>query len=251
MTTTLLIDGDIYVYQAAVCHEYVTQWDPWLWTRHADFQPAAAQLDELIDTVVEELEADDCIIALSDDTNFRRELYPDVYKFKRQATPKPVIYQPLRSYLHETRTVFQRARLEGDDVLGILATHPKLVAGRKIIVSIDKDFNTIPCEWYRPGDGLLRTSLRQADHYHMRQTLMGDTVDGYKGCPGVGSITAEKMLGTMGTYEEMWPVVLGAFEKKKLGVEVAMMNARLARILRAEDYDISTKEIKLWDPPEV
>jgi hypothetical protein len=66
VTTTLLIDGDIYVYQASVCHEYVTQWDAWLWTRHADFQPAAAQLDAAIDEVMEEWNSTPTCISSTD-----------------------------------------------------------------------------------------------------------------------------------------------------------------------------------------
>jgi DNA polymerase-1 len=40
--------------------------------------------------------------------------------------------------------------------------------------------------------------------------------------------------------------VLDAFESKGLGEEVAIENARLARILRDGEYNFETKEVKLW-----
>jgi DNA polymerase-1 len=96
----------------------------------------------------------------------------------------------------------------------------------------------------------------EADAYHMEQTLTGDAVDGYKGCPGVGPANAARIIGyaLVGTPEEkqrwtMWAGVLRAFEAKKLTLEDALVQARVARICRHTDYDYQRKEVKLWEPP--
>ena len=63
-------------------------------------------------------------------------------------------------------------------------------------------------------------------------------------------MTAKKLFdGIPRDYGHLWPVVAGAFEKAGFGEAEAVTQARLARILRAEDWDFNTKEVKLWTPP--
>jgi DNA polymerase-1 len=89
----------------------------------------------------------------------------------------------------------------------------------------------------------------EADYWHMFQTLTGDAVDGYKGCPGMGPVGAQKLLSDgMAMEDGMWPMVVKAYEKKNLTEEDALRNARLARILRWDDWDRKKKEPILWTP---
>ena len=82
----------------------------------------------------------------------------------------------------------------------------------------------------------------------MYQTLVGDTVDGYSGCKGIGDKTARKILGEVGEHSlsEMWQAVINTYKSKGYTEDDAFLNARMARILRAEDYDFKNKEVKLW-----
>lgn len=82
----------------------------------------------------------------------------------------------------------------------------------------------------------------------MYQTLVGDTVDGYSGCKGIGDKTARKILGEVGEHSlsEMWQAVINTYKSKGYTEDDALLNARMARILRAEDYDFKNKEVKLW-----
>jgi DNA polymerase-1 len=131
-------------------------------------------------------------------------------------------------------------RLEADDVCGIMATEdPTFVA-----VSGDKDFGTLPITWYN----MLRDEMRsvtpeEADKFHLIQTLAGDPTDGYMGVKGIGTKTAEKILEKDG-YN--WETVVATYEKAGLTEDDALVTARLARILRASDYD--GVDIKLWTP---
>ncbi len=260
-TRTVLIDGDTLVYEAASSHEFETQWDWDLWTLHAHLEPAITQLDAALTEIADKLKASRVIVALSDDARWRPGVL-DTYKAKRSKTRKPITYRALREYLHETREVFQISTLEGDDVLGILATHPSLVEGDKVIVSIDKDLLTIPAlnvnyKRAREKDDWipLAVSEAQADYNHLMQTLTGDVTDNYAGCPGVGPVGASKLLqphwaGRNFDVVAAWKTVVAAFVKAGVGRHAALQNARVARICRYGDYNYQKTEVILWEPPD-
>lgn len=258
---TLLIDGDTLIFEAAAANEYDAQWDEWLWTRHGDLNAARAQLDGSLAEIKEKLNGDRMIIALSDVERWRPKVM-ETYKGNRKER-KPTTYGPLREYCHEKYEVFQRPTLEGDDVLGILATHPKLVPGPKVVVSIDKDLKTIPghhlnyahAREIEDWESMIRHQREpEADYFHLFQTLTGDRSDGYPGCPKVGAVNAERLLmpclGDDGTFSVIngWKIVVEAYRKQGLGEEIALQNARVARICRHTDYDFKKKEVILWQP---
>lgn len=257
MQTVALIDADILVYQVATQVERPIDWGDDLWTLHSDFGEAVSEMNSRIKQIQEDLKADKLVFALScaDGKYFRKELYSK-YKLNRKSTRKPLVWKPLRGWAHENHQVSERTGLEGDDCLGILAT--KLWPGtNRIIVSIDKDFKTIPCTYYNlKSRETKEISAAEADYWFITQTLTGDTTDGYPGCPGVGPKSAEKVLEPCWSKDRKtfdlvmaWGLVLQEYKKKGLGEGVALQQARMARILRASDYDFSTKQVKLWEPP--
>jgi len=263
----LLIDGDTLIYEATAATEYETQWEPWLWTLHGNLDEAIAHLDNALKEIQQHLDADECMIALSDEQRWRPQVMP-TYKSNRKGR-KPTTYKPLREYVHEKYNVYQRPMLEGDDVLGVLVTHPKLVPGEKIVVSLDKDMKSLPgrhlnymhARGEEDWEPFIRTvTVAEADYFHMLQTLTGDATDGYKGCPGMGPVSAAKLLdGLWGRADEgpffpvilVWPHVVEAYRKKGLGEEIALQNARVARICRWKDYNYDKKEVILWTPPSL
>jgi DNA polymerase-1 len=154
--------------------------------------------------------------------------------------------------------------LEADDVMGILSTWKGYLPNHeKIIVSSDKDMATIPgLHFNHDKDNEPRfITQQQADYTHLRQTLTGDTCDGYKGCPGVGPVRADRFLasptassantssaGSAAKDVRLWDRVVSVFNSKGLTEADALVQARLARILRAEDYDFVNQTVKLWTP---
>jgi len=81
----------------------------------------------------------------------------------------------------------------------------------------------------------------------MIQTLTGDTVDGYSGVPKVGAVTANKMLTDKDMpVEDMWKIVVKAYEKAGMEEQDALQQARVARILRHGAHNRKTGEVKLW-----
>lgn len=163
----------------------------------------------------------------------------------------------LREIAGEKYDVAVMPTLEGDDVIGIMATGK--AAPVYVICSIDKDLKTIPGSHYNFGSNeFFEVTREEADYWHMIQTLTGDTTDGYSGCPGVGIKTAEKILQTAkgeapwSSLENLngmyWQAVVKAYAKAGFGEEEALVQARVARILRFDDYDFASKQVKLWTP---
>ena len=239
---TIMIDGDMIIYRAAFSSEVETKWDDNTWTLHSSEAEATAKVDELVETIMKKLKATDYITCISSKTNFRKELYPD-YKSNRSAKRKPLCIKALTDYMYDYHNGLIVDNLEADDLIGILCTrNPK----ETIAVSGDKDFGTLPITWYNHlKDEITKTGIRKANRFHLIQTLTGDAVDGYKGLKGVGIKTAEKILDKNGAT---WRTVVNEYKKHDLTEDDALLTARLAYILRKQNYNLETKEIKLWKP---
>lgn len=243
MNPTIYIDGDIVAYQQSFLAEQSTDWGNDFWTLHADVREAQKRTDVFISDLKSSLNSDSIIIAVSHSKNFRKEILPS-YKEHRKKMRKPVALNAVREHLVHTYKAISFPNIEADDVLSILSTE-----NNGIIASIDKDFKSVPSKYYnwnKPEDGVVSVSEAEANKAFMTQALTGDIADNYSGCPGIGEKKAEKLLDGLGTIEEMWEVVKKAFEKAGFGVEEALVQARLARILRVGEYNKTTGEVKLW-----
>lgn len=198
-----------------------------------------------IEALKKSLKADEVVIALSDpEANWRKEIYP-AYKANRKEKRKPELLSAMRDLLRETYKTWERPSLEADDVLGILSTANigSLRGYRKIIVSDDKDFLTVPGWLFRKGM-LIQVDEVSADRHHLVQTLTGDPVDGYPGCRGIGPQRAKKILD----LEHSWEAVVAAYEAAGSDEETALTMARVARICRASEYNFTERKVKLWQP---
>ena len=245
---TLLIDSDIFIYRAANRAQSKFDWGEGA-AIHCDEAVAMLDLTKQVLDIQETL-GGDVLMALGATNNWRKEVLPD-YKANRKPEDKPQLLTFLREFVTKTWDVWTRPTLEADDVLGILSTAPDIVKGEKIIVSIDKDFQSIPGLLYNPDKserGVQKIGHDQADYYHAYQTLIGDSTDNYKGCPGIGPKKATAILGPI-TKAEYWPAIVKAFEDKELTEADALVQARVARICRNQDYDRQKKQVILWRPP--
>lgn len=199
----------------------------------------------------------DLVVTLSDYSKpcFRYSIDP-TYKGNRKETRKPLCFWDVRRRLEDEYECIMFPGLEADDVMGILATKPG--PDDKIIVSRDKDMKTIPGKLWNGMDFKFITEA-DADYYHLYQTLIGDTADGYKGCPGIGPKKAEALLTKKGNADcgdpgccqdnpTLWDRVVTAYVKAGLTEADALRQARLARILRWSDWDSKKKEPILWTP---
>lgn len=274
---TLLIDADIVAFKAAsVCQEKFVWEDGTVSMAVKPIEEMYKILDETLAGYMEDLKADNMIICLSclTEEGFRFRINP-TYKQHRTNSERPVLLYAAKDYMAEKYATYARPGLEADDVMGILSTHPKIVRGKKIIVSEDKDMNTIPGWLYNPAKDTKPRfiSVKMAETFHLYQTLIGDSTDGYPGCPDIGPDKARKMLDepyiktpyehvfsrgprkglsetryTKEPTDDLWAGIVSLYEAEGLTEDDAIMQARMARILRAVDYNFKDKEVILWTP---
>lgn len=262
---TLLIDADVLRYQLAFSNTKTFQFDDddsALEITNAS--KAKTDLEGYIEELVDKFRADDFLLPLSVSTNFRKDIYP-TYKANRSGKAKPALWYAVDAFLREMypEKIITREYLEGDDILGLLQTHPKprLAPGKRILVSIDKDMQTLPGKLYNPNkpDAGVRTiTPHEADLFWMQQVLMGDATDNYPGCKGIGPKKTDELLLPIHDQHldsdvedhlyALWWGVVAAYRAKGFTEDDAITQARLARILRHGDYDYKTNEVRLWKP---
>lgn len=244
-----LVDADILAYQAAAVTEDRIDWDGDgnVSQYPHDIQRAYDICDTTIGEYMDNLKLTKVIICLTDKVNFRKSILP-TYKENRKGSMKPIHLTALKKYLADNYTSYERPGLEADDVMGILSTHPKLIKGKKVIISIDKDMRQIPGYLFNPNKNTKPELIKKedGDHYHLVQTLTGDPTDGYSGCPGIGPKKAELILNrTDGTP---WERILHAYADKELTEQDALAQAQVARICQWENYDYDNAEVIPWLP---
>jgi DNA polymerase-1 len=178
------------------------------------------------------------ILFFSDSVNFRKKILSE-YKGHRNRK-KPCGYKRVINALKKDYKVIIKPTLEADDSMGIYATkYPG-----NIIASPDKDMRQIPGQLYN-FDETFTITPEEGAKWHLIQTCAGDSTDGYSGISGIGVKRAEALFKEKG-YS--WKTVVEAFVEKGHTEEEALTNARLAKILTADDYDFKKKRPILWSP---
>lgn len=213
-------------------------------------EEARARIDGYLEELVSRFRASELVVCLSSRENFRKELAP-YYKSKRG--PKPALWETTRSYLESEQIDYKVViynRLEGDDVIGLLHTGPYL--DQSVMVTIDKDLKTIPGRVFfeNKDRGIEVYSPRQAALFHLSQVVTGDSTDCYPGLPGAGPARWTKIAAEWDGKEilGLWELIVKAYEAKKLTEEDALLQARLAFILREGFYHHKSSKVIPWMP---
>jgi hypothetical protein len=237
---TLLIDADFIVYKSCAANETEIDWGEDLITVVSNFSQAYDMVKRELNGIAAALGCfDDSILFFSDSINFRKSIDPD-YKGHRNRK-KPCGYKRVINKLKTEYEVVVMPTLEADDALGIYATKEE----GHIICSPDKDMRQIPGQLYNLTDEVVTITAEEGRKWHLIQAMSGDQTDGYSGIPGIGIKRAEALLEANGAT---WQTVVDAFAAKDLDESVALMNARLAKILQVTDYDFTNQEPRLWTP---
>ncbi|WP_269929955.1 hypothetical protein [Aminobacter sp. HY435] len=280
---TLLIDGDVVAFTAASAVQKIHEDEFGFVTPFANRREGEAVVDNIIIGLEQLFSATHYRIVLTDPVeNWRRGLYA-AYKSNRKDTARPLLLDKLKDYMREKYAAFHWPSLEADDVLGILNTEPQDFPGKRILVGKDKDYRTLPGSYHvlkeldpRGKPVVWETTAWEAQRFHLFQTLTGDAVDGYPGCPGIGKTRAEELLNnpvrltpqegviTRGVNKgnsttkwvseptrDLWAMVVSHYRKGGQGEAEALVTARLAHILQHEDYDRETQSITLWTPDQI
>jgi len=252
--TTLLLDADIIAYKPAAKAQRTFKF-PGLEPAVVvdDWAEVVPRVDADMARLQDILHTNKVIVCLSCPTaeNWRLDVLP-TYKGNRENTVRPVLLADVKAHLESNNPSYRRPRMEADDIMGILSTHPTLVPGKRVIVSEDKDMKTIPGWLFNPAKDTKPHLIEpeEADWWHAYQALCGDSTDGYAGCPGVGPAGAIKALGPIGMNpRSLWEAVVTRFVLRGFTEADALVQARVARICRHTDYDFKRKEVRLWNPP--
>jgi 5'-3' exonuclease len=237
---SLLIDADYIVYKCCAATETEIDFGEDLIVVTSRFSEAYEYVERELYNIASDLGCfDDSILFFSDSVNFRKSIDP-AYKGHRNRK-KPCGYKRIINKLKEEHHVVIMPTLEADDALGIYATKEP----GHIICSPDKDMRQIPGQLFDLTQGVVEITPEMGDRWHLIQAMAGDQTDGYAGIPGIGIKRAEALLEANGAT---WQTVVDAFAAKDLDESVALMNARLAKILQCDDYDFTNQEPRLWNP---
>ena len=235
----LLIDADFTVYKCCAAAESEIDFGDDVIVVTSKFSEAYACVMREIKKIQRHFGSfDDIILFFSSPDNFRKKIQAD-YKGHRNRK-KPCAYKRVINKLKTEFEVITMPTLEADDAMGIYATkYPG-----NIIVSPDKDMKQIPGMLYNFEESTL-IKPEEGAKWHLVQSAAGDNTDGYAGIPGIGVKRATQMFEEKGWS---WKTLLDAFKEKGLSEDVALMNARLAKILTTDDYDHEKGEPVLWNP---
>jgi 5'-3' exonuclease len=237
---SLLIDADYIVYKCCAATETEIDFGEDLIVVTSRFSEAYEYVERELYNIASDLGCfDDSILFFSDSVNFRKSIDP-AYKGHRNRK-KPCGYKRVINKLKEEYHVVIMPTLEADDALGIYATKEP----GHIICSPDKDMRQIPGQLFDLTQEVVEITPEMGDRWHLIQAMAGDQTDGYAGIPGIGIKRAEALLEANGAT---WQTVVDAFAAKDLDESVALMNARLAKILQCDDYDFTNQEPRLWNP---
>ena len=235
----ILCDADFIVYKACAAAESEVDFGNDVILVTSNFSDAYNATKRELTKIKNKLGAfADIILFFSDSENFRKKILPE-YKGHRNRK-KPCGYKRVINALKKEYKVIMKPELEADDAMGVYATK----FPGNIIASPDKDMRQIPGQLYNFEETITIDKAAGAK-WHLIQTCAGDQTDGYSGVPGIGVKRATTIFEEKG-YS--WETVVKMFDEKGYTAVTALANARLARILTADDYDFDKKQPKLWTP---
>lgn len=210
MNRLLIIDLDSYVYKSITPAQTLIQVKPNQFVEGFDTSKAIKYIDNEINRLLKELKTNNYELVVGSQLgNFRKELYPS-YKSNRK--PKPLILPEIFKALKKKYQLNELPFLEGDDTCRIMFEDKNFAPDmEKVIVSIDKDFMSVPCKLYRDLPQyreVTEIDIDTARYNLMKQIIMGDTADGYEGIPGYGEVKTEKFLEYGRTSKEVLQLYL-------------------------------------------
>jgi DNA polymerase-1 len=205
----------------------------------------------------------------------RNEIFPE-YKAHRDATPEAIkiavpYIQELLKAMHIP--IIEVKGYEADDLIGTIAKQAEKENYQVFMVTPDKDFAQLVSEnifMYKParmGNGieiwgvpevLAKFEIERPDQVIDFLGMMGDAADNIPGLPGVGEVTAKKLLKEFGTMENLLANTDKLKGKMKENIEAnkekGLLSKTLARIIldcpvtfNENDYELSTPDVEKTD----
>ncbi|RZJ35773.1 MAG: DNA polymerase I [Flavobacterium sp.] len=209
-------------------------------------------MNSLLDLIKRE-KPDHLAVAFDKDgSHVRSEMYSD-YKSHRSATPEAILLAI--PYIHRILEamhipIIELAGCEADDLIGTIAKQAEKQGYQVFMVTPDKDFAQLVSEnifMYKParmGNGieiwgipevLEKFGIERPEQVIDFLGMMGDAVDNIPGLPGVGEVTAKKLLKEFGSMENLLANTHQLKGKMKETIEAnadkGIMSKKLATII--------------------
>ena len=239
-----LIDADSLLYKACSVNQEVIEWDEDTITVIIDFDATKTTFNRYINEITDETDTNESLLVFSPKRTFRYDVLP-TYKHNRKPQKHPLqLIGKLKEFALNKYNSINCEYIEADDYC--VAEMYKFPT-KYILCHIDKDLDQAPGNHYNYNKKISYiVNKKDAKMFFYIQTLTGDTVDGYKGCPGIGIKRAEKLLEDV-EDADIWDVVVKAYNDKGLTEEDALQQAQVARMLRGREID-GLNEGELWQP---
>ncbi|HNP33077.1 MAG TPA: 5'-3' exonuclease H3TH domain-containing protein, partial [Flavobacterium sp.] len=205
----------------------------------------------------------------------RSEMYQE-YKAHRDETPEaikiavPYIQQLLQA-MHIP--IIELAGCEADDLIGTIAKQAEKENFQVFMVTPDKDFAQLVSEnifMYKPArlgndieiwgvpEVLARFEIEHPSQVIDFLGMMGDAADNIPGLPGVGEVTAKKLLKEFGSMENLLAntdKLKGAMKEKiEANKDLGILSKKLAEIIcdcdvkfNADDYELTKPDVEKTD----
>ncbi|MFV8361916.1 DNA polymerase I [Flavobacterium sp. ZT3P35] len=208
-------------------------------------------------------------------SQLRNDIFPE-YKAHRDATPEAIkiavpYIQNLLKAMHIP--IIEVAGYEADDLIGTIAKQAEKQNYQVYMVTPDKDFAQLVSEnifMYKParmGNGieiwgipevLAKFEIERPEQVIDFLGMMGDAADNIPGLPGVGEVTARKLLKEFGTMENLLANTDKLKGKMKENIEAnkekGLLSKTLATIIldcpvvfNETDYELSTPDVEKTD----
>ncbi len=208
-------------------------------------------------------------------SDYRYEMYQE-YKAHRDETPEAIkiavpYIQELLKAMHIP--IMEKAGFEADDLIGTLAKQAEKEGYQIFMVTPDKDFAQLVSEnifMYKPArmgndieiwgvpEVLAKFEIEDPLQVIDFLGMMGDSADNIPGLPGVGEVTAKKLLKEFGSMENLLAntdKLKGAMKEKiEANAELGILSKKLARILldcpvtfNADDFELSKPNVEKTD----
>jgi DNA polymerase-1 len=208
-------------------------------------------------------------------SDYRYEMYQE-YKAHRDETPEAIkiavpYIQELLKAMHIP--IIEVAGFEADDLIGTLAKQAEKEDYKVFMVTPDKDFAQLVSEnifMYKPArmgndieiwgipEVLAKFEIERPEQVIDFLGMMGDAADNIPGLPGVGEVTAKKLLKEFGSMENLLAntdKLKGAMKEKiEANKDKGILSKKLATILldcpvnfNAADFELSKPDVEKTD----
>jgi DNA polymerase I len=187
--------------------------------------------------------------------SFRRAIYPE-YKANRSATPEDILFAvPYIKQIVEgfNIPVIEVPNFEADDTIGTLAKKAEAEGFTVYMMTPDKDYGQLVSDkvfMYKPGrkggEVEILGTKEICEYYGIQKpeqvidilALWGDSSDNVPGVPGIGELTAAKLVARFGSTEKLISNVSLLSGKQKENIIASKDIIRLAKKLVTIPLDV-------------